>query len=96
MTSQDALFTLAKDKEITGECYRVLMVLLGQLDFENYIYVPQREIAEMLEMRPQHVNRAIKRLMQKGVLLHSTRGYRLNHNYGWKGKVRQLKLVKSP
>jgi hypothetical protein len=95
MANQEALFSLAKDKEITGECYRVLMVLLGQLDFENYIHVPQRGIADMLDIRPQHVHRAIKLLEQKGILLRSATdkrlyGYRLNPYYGWKGKSNKL------
>jgi DNA-binding MarR family transcriptional regulator len=92
----EALITLAQDKDITGGCYRVLFILLGQLDFENYIYVPQKEIAEKLDMDPAQVSRSIKLLVQKGILLHSPCGYRLNANYDWKGKVRHLELTKSP
>ena len=95
MQSQEALVSLAQDREITGECYRVLFILLAELDFENFIYIPQTEIAQKLSMHPQSVHRAIKLLVQKGILLRNERGYRLNHNYGWKGKVRKLELVKN-
>jgi hypothetical protein len=95
MQSQEALVSLAQDKEITGECYRVLFILLAELDFENFIYIPQTEIAQKLSMHPQSVHRAIKLLVQKGVLLRNERGFRLNENYGWKGKVRKLELVKN-
>ena len=95
MANQEALLTLAQDKEITGECYRVLFVLLTELDYENYIYIPQKEIGKKLGIRPQNVNRAVKVLLQKGILLSNERGYRLNHNYGWKGNVRKLELVKN-
>ena len=96
MQSQEALVSLAQDREITGECYRVLFILLAELDFENYIYIPQTEIAQKLGMHPQSVHRAIKLLVQKGILLRNERGYRLNANYGWNGKVRHLELARSP
>ena len=95
MANQEALLTLAQDKEITGECYRVLFVLLTELDYENYIYIPQKEIGKKLGIRPQNVHRAVKILLQKGILLSNERGYRLNHNYGWKGNVRKLELIKN-
>ena len=95
MANQEALLTLAQDKEITGECYRVLFVLLTELDYENYIYIPQKEIGKKLGIRPQNVHRAVKVLLQKGILLSNERGYRLNHNYGWKGNVRKLELIKN-
>jgi biotin operon repressor len=95
MANQEALLTLAQDKEITGECYRVLFVLLTELDYENYIYIPQKEIGKKLGIRPQNVHRAVKVLLQKGILLSNERGYRLNHNYGWKGSVRKLELIKN-
>jgi hypothetical protein len=50
----------------------------------------------MLNLRPQNVHRAVKVLLQKGILLSNERGYRLNENYGWKGKVRHLESAKSP
>ena len=95
MTNQEALLTLAQDKEITGECYRVLFVLLAELGYENYIYIPQKEISKKLGMRPQNVHRAVKVLLQKGILLSNERGYRFNQNYGWKGTVHKLELVKN-
>jgi hypothetical protein len=96
MQSQQALVSLAQDKEITGECYRVLFILLAEVDYENFIYIPQTEIARKLNMHPQSVHRAIKLLVQKGVLLRNERGFRLNANYGWKGKVRHLESVRRP
>jgi biotin operon repressor len=95
MANQEALLALAQDKEITGECYRVLFVLLAEMAYENYIYIPQKEIGKKLGMRPQNVHRAIKLLLQKGILLSNERGYRFNHNYGWRGTVHNLELVKN-
>jgi hypothetical protein len=100
MANQEALTAIAQDKELTMQSIRVLMILLGRLDFENWIHVPHKEIAAALQMQASNVSRAIKLLERKGILLRSPNdgsrlyGYRLNPYYGWKGKVRHLKLVK--
>jgi DNA-binding MarR family transcriptional regulator len=71
------------------------MILLGKLDFENWIHVSQAEIAEILDMKRQQVSRAIILLEKKGILLRSPKFgrsyfYRLNPYYGWKGKSNKL------
>jgi DNA-binding transcriptional ArsR family regulator len=95
MTFQDAFIRLAADRTIKGEQLRVLLYLIGKLDFENWIHVPQAEIADVLEMRASNVSRSIAALTAKGLL---TRGpklgrvvtLRLSLNVGWKGRVRSL------
>jgi DNA-binding MarR family transcriptional regulator len=101
MAHQEALRAIAKDKELTTEPYRVLMVLFGELDFENWIHITQHEIAEMLSMKPPQVSRAIGLLERKGILVRGPKigksyGYRLNPHYGWKGRAKNhLTLVKT-
>lgn len=95
MANQDALIAIASDRELTLEPYRVLMVLFGKLDFENWICIQQAEIAETLNMQRPHVSRAIRILERKGILLRGHKlgksyGYRLNPYYGWKGKSNKL------
>lgn len=95
MTFQDAFVRLAADRTIKGEQLRVLLYLIGKLDFENWIHVPQTEICERLVMQPSNVSRTIAALTAKGLL---TRGpklgrvttLRLSLNVGWKGRVRSL------
>ena len=75
------------------EDFRVLMALLQRLDFENLIVANQSEIARELGMDKAQVNRAIKRLVEMGVLLEGprigvSRSYRLNPHFGWKGSAR--------
>jgi len=54
--NQDALLAIASDKElITLESCRVLMVLFGKLDFENWIAVQQKEIADQVDIQMCHV-----------------------------------------
>lgn len=96
MQSQDAILTLAQDKELAGRPTRVLLYLLARLDFENFIHVPQVEIGQALELRAPHVSTAVRLLEDKGILIRGPKvgrsfGWRLNPNFGWKGKVRHLR-----
>lgn len=91
--AQGALMTLATSIKHLDD-YRVLMMLLALLDFENMTNVSQVELAEKLGMHKQQVNRSIKRLIEVGCLLEGptvrrSRTYRLNPNYGWKGSGKE-------
>lgn len=88
--NQDMLLTMAK--ELNAEQLRVLLALLSELDYENYIQIAQIEVANNLEMQKTHVSRAIKGLVESGVIFEGpkigrSKSYRLNPNYGWKGTV---------
>lgn len=69
MNSQEALELLATDKDLKGEAYKILLLLLSRLDFENWIQISQQEIADTLDMKKQNVSRAISLLESKGILL---------------------------
>ena len=45
MAFQDSFEEIAKDPEMTGETYKVLMYLYSKLDFENFIQQSQMDIA---------------------------------------------------
>ena len=88
--NQDALKILAK--ELNGEQMRVLLIMLGDLEYENYILIQQKQIAETLEMRAPHVSRSVKALLTLGVIqegprMGSAKSYRLNPEFGWKGTI---------
>jgi DNA-binding MarR family transcriptional regulator len=95
MMFQDTLIEIAKDREITGEVYRVLFYMLGQMDFENRIRATQGDAAVALGLQKTHVSRAFKTLCDKGILLKGPKEgrsatYQLNSGYGWKGKVKNF------
>jgi DNA-binding transcriptional ArsR family regulator len=95
MNSQEALEILAKDKEITGETYRVLFLICARLDFENWVQVPVTEIAQELDLRQPNVSRAMKVLEEKEIILRGPKvgrsyAFMLNPEFGWKGKVKNL------
>ncbi len=92
MATQDGFLRLAKETDLTGQDYKVLLIYLSNLDFENFLQISQSYIAIDLGMRQEHVSRATKKLVEKGILIqglkvgrHQT--YRLNAFYGWKGKA---------
>ncbi len=92
--NQAGLLTLAQN--LTGEQLKVLLTLLADLDYENYIQVPQSEIAEKLSMQKTHVSRSVKALINLGVVVEGPRvgkskTYRLNEQFGWKGSVSKHK-----
>lgn len=96
MAWQEGFERLAQDKEITLEARRVLDYVFARLDFENHLRMSQADIARALDMKPGNVSRAIKLLMSKDILLIGEKvgrsyTYRLNADFGWRGKVKNLR-----
>ncbi len=88
--AQDPLLAMAKDHELWGLPQAVLLYLCGRLDFENYIHVPQQEIADHWAASRPKVTQAISLLVKKDILIKGpsigrSSSYRLNPAYGWKG-----------
>lgn len=88
--NQAALITIAN--ELNHDQMRVLMALLADLDYENYIQVAQIDIANALNMQKTHVSRAVKNLIEFGVIIEGpkigrSKTYRLNPQFRWKGTI---------
>lgn len=95
MAFQEALIALAVEDGLTKAQYRILHYLMGKLDFENYIYVPQLEISTALRIDRANVSRDVNALCKRGLLLKGPKvgkiiTYRLSPSLGWKGNVRSL------
>jgi predicted transcriptional regulator len=94
MTFQDSLELIATDKDMTGQTLKVMLLLMGNLEFENYITIRQVAIAKKLGMDKADVSKAMKLLVDKGIILKvkegTTTGYKLNPHYGWKGKASNM------
>ncbi len=95
MNSQEALIIISKDKDMTRDALRVFINVCGKLDFENLIQVSQTEIAKEIDIDRYRVSKAVKLLVTKGILLQGPKAgrsfaYKLNPDYGWKGKVKNL------
>lgn len=75
---------------------RVFGALLARLDFENFIHTSQAEIAEVTGIGRTNVNRAMKKLIEFGVLVEGpkvgrSRCYRLDAEAGWRGSKAALR-----
>ena len=95
MNSQEALEIVAKDRDIKGETYRVLFFICARLDFENWVQISITDIANELGLKQPHVSRAFKVLEEKEIILRGPKvgrsfAFRLNPEFGWKGKVKHL------
>lgn len=96
--AQNAFLALA-NSGLGMDARRVLDILLARLDFENWIHLPQTEIAVMLNMQRSHVSRAMRDLEKVGVILRGPKvgrsiTYRINPNFGWKGSAKNhLKAI---
>lgn len=94
---QDVLSWLAQ-LSLPQEQYRVLMYLLGKLDFSNYLRITQTDIAKDLDMRQPHVSRAIKALKSLDILAEgphvgNAKTYRLNPHMAHKGRNQKQTIV---
>ena len=91
--SQEALMHLAKS-DLGLQETKVLFALLSKLDFENYILITQKDIAEELNMKKTNVSSSIKFLVEKGILIRGPKvqrsyTYRLDATFGWKGSAKK-------
>ena len=94
---QQALKTLAK-WNLPNEQYRVMLSLLGEVDFDNYLTVNQTKIADELGMRQSNVARAIKGLNGRNIIVEGPpagkfKTYRLNPYIAHKGKNRSNTII---
>jgi biotin operon repressor len=75
--NQHFLEEFAARRDVGLEVYRVFMYLNARLDFHNIIRVPQVEIAKALGMHKQSVHKAVKKLVDLGILIPRTGRQRL-------------------
>ncbi|MEI9982210.1 MAG: GNAT family N-acetyltransferase [Aliidongia sp.] len=62
------LLSIAADRELRLEAHRVLRCLEDRLSFDSYTAIDTRAIAEILEMRPQAVSRALRILSERHII----------------------------
>jgi predicted transcriptional regulator len=97
LAMQEAFIWLAKSN-LPHEQLRVLHYLFGKLDFENWLRVSQAEISKELEMKRSNISRAIKALVDRGILhkgpkVGTSWTYRLDPSFGYKGRGKNLKKL---
>jgi hypothetical protein len=79
---------LAMEDDLDGVDLRVFLYLFARLDFRLYTLVEQREIADALGRRKEHISRSIRKLKAKEIIIEATPrigrspSYALNPRYG--------------
>ena len=95
---QSSLGELARDRDITGETFRVFLGVLEHLDYENKFEMTLKDLAANLGMHRQNVSKAITLLVKKGYLkvektIGSVKFYRLDPGFGFKNRVSKLERI---
>ena len=99
MLFQEALSSMAGDRRMTLSSFRVRDALIGHLDFENYILINSKAVAESIGMKPSNFSREVTKLVDMGLLIRGPRSgnattLRLNPSFGWRGKARGHEAAK--
>lgn len=81
-------------QDLTGEQFKVLHVLFGKLDFDNYLRISRQNIADIIGIQPTHVSRAMKKLKELEIIIEGPpagkfKTYRLNPYLAHKGSETQ-------
>lgn len=80
---------VARDREVTAETLRVLLVILATAEVDKSTSISQAEMARILGMKRQNVNFAISKLVAKGIISKRIEGgkifgYRVNEYFGYR------------
>lgn len=93
--SQESIRRLGSNPFITKNAFRVLMVMLGHMSPEAYVYMTQQTIADMVGIKREMVTKSIKILKELGIIetgkdLGKTKCYRINPELAWKDRLDKL------
>ena len=88
---QRGIRRVAEEGILGKEAWRVLGYLLSILDWDNWLVVPQRRVGDILGMTAQQMSRAIRMLLENGLLVQAGRpyprsAYRLSSDFAYKGR----------
>ena len=75
-----AMISYLADENLPKEQYRVLLKLLGKIDFDDYLTVSQTEMAKQLNMKQQNISKAIRALCERKIIIEGSRAG-LNKTY---------------
>lgn len=100
MAIQEGFIWISQLEGIKLQEMRVLLYIMGKLDFENYINISQKQVAEALGMKKQNVSAVFKTLEKYGIIHKGPKvglswTYRLDPNFGYKGKARNMQKLQN-
>jgi hypothetical protein len=92
VTWQEAHVNIARDKRLNLTDRRVLELLRGVLDFDNWIRISLTEIGDIIEVDRSNVAKAMTKLTELGIVLvgpavKTVKTYRLSPTIAYKGSL---------
>ena len=83
---------------LTGETLSVFLNLLGRVEYDNFVHVSLIDVSKEINMLPQNVSRAIRKLLECNIIAEGPRKgqnktYILNPRLGIKGRHKKQKLI---
>ena len=95
LTNNSVLTEIIEDIEITRNCLRILLILIQNIQYDNYVCLPPTKIALKLKISKPEVSKCLKILVEKELLyraekIGNTPTFNINHNLIWRGDVKSL------
>ncbi len=92
----EEMIALGMDKELSGNDFRVLLAIIGNLGYENKINISQQELGNQLDIHQARISKSLKKLISKGYLqIIDTIGrqniYQFNPNVAFRSRARNHK-----
>ncbi len=95
----EEMIALGTDKELSGNDYRVLLAIIGNLGYENKVSISQQQLGDQLNIHQARISKSIKKLVSKDYLqIIDTIGrrniYQFNPNVAFRSRAKNLKELK--
>ena len=65
---QDEMVSTANDRELNGTDLRILMTILGNLDYDNKLMLSHTKLGQQIGIKQQEVTKSFKKLLNKGYI----------------------------
>ena len=85
---QEAMTWISGQHDMTGEQLKVMLNLIGRMEYDNRIIFKTKDIAESVGIHPNNVSRALRVLKDKEIIYEDPTNknvYKLNPYIGHKG-----------
>ena len=95
----EEMIALGMDKDLSGNDFRVLLAIIGNIGYENKINISQQELGNQLDIHQARISKSLKKLISKGYLqVIDTIGrqniYQFNPNVAFRSRAKNLKELK--
>ncbi len=96
---QDEMVSTANDRELNGTDLRILMTILGNLDYDNKLILSHAKLGQQIGIKQQEVTKSFKKLLNKGYIeviesIGRQNVYMFNPSIAFKSRAKNHKELK--